>query len=72
MKLHEIVASNIRARMGELKVSGADIYAEAGYSSAQGYNKRIRNTDGMTIADLERIAKTLRITPSELVRKERK
>lgn len=71
MKLCDIVSENIRARMGALKVSGADVYSEAGYSSVQGYNKRIRNTEGMTIADLERIAKTLRITPSELV-KERK
>ena len=71
MKLGDIVERNIRARMGALKVSGADICGEAGYASVQGFNKRLRNTDGMTIEDLERIAKTLRITPSELV-KERK
>lgn len=69
MKLHEIVARNIRARMGELKVSGSDIYHEAGYGSVQGFNSRIRKADGMTIEDLERIAKSLRIPPSELVSK---
>ena len=69
MKLHEIVARNIRARMGELKVSGSDIYHEAGYGSVQGFNARIRKADGMTIEDLERIAKSLRIPPSELVSK---
>lgn len=72
MKLGDIVERNIRARMGALKVSGADICGEAGYASVQGFNKRLRNTDGMTIADLERIAKSLAITPSELVSKERK
>ena len=72
MKLGDIVERNIRARMGELKVSGSDIYHEAGYGSVQGFNSRIRNTDGMTIEDLERIARSLRITPSELVSKERK
>lgn len=71
MRLCEIVAGNIRARMAMLRLSGNDVYKSLGYTTSAGFNTRMRKPQGITLADLENIARALRTTPEALIEKGR-
>lgn len=67
MTLYETVERNIRGRMAQLKLRPDDIYEQCGYTSAAGLRARLRRAKGITINDLDRMAKVLRTTPERLM-----
>jgi len=67
MTLYETVERNIRGRMAQLKLTSKDIFRRCGYSTAQGFNARLRNPKNITINDLSCIAKVLNTTPEALL-----
>lgn len=67
MLLYETVERNIRGRMAQLKLRPDDIYEQFGYTSAAGLRARLRKAKGITINDLDRMAKVLRTTPERLM-----
>lgn len=67
MTLYETVERNIRGRMAQLKLRPDDIYEQCGYTSASGLRARLRKAQGITINDLDRMAKVLRTTPERLM-----